>query len=307
MVEGRLGSGIGRDAPTPAATRQLASSGVSVTSRSVIVLSAEEARRVPYRLAWADLLRGAKLVELWGAMAWFDIRQRYARSVVGPFWLTLSLALYTFAIAVIYGSLFKTPLPDLLAYLAIGMAVWTYCLSIILEGASVFVMAEVAIKQMPAPLCIHVYRLVWRALIMLAHNAVVPALVLLWSGALTALAGLPLALLGMLLIVVNSVAVALTLGTLGARFRDLPPFLTNLTSLLFFVTPIFWRADQLGDRIWIALANPVYHFIELVRAPLLGGHVSTTTWAFALGFTAVNLAVAFVLYARFRVRIPYWI
>lgn len=278
-----------------------------MTSRPVIVLSAEEAQRAPYRLAARDLLRGARLIELWGAMAWFDISQRYARSTFGPFWLTLSLALYTGAIALIYASLFKTPLPDLLAYLSIGMAIWSFLLAIIIEGASVFVASEVAIKQMPAPLCIHVYRLVWRSLIILAHNALVPALVLLWAGSWATLAGLPMAALGLVVIVVNSVAVALTLGTLGARFRDLTPLLANLTSLLFFVTPIFWRAEQLGERFWIALANPIYHFIEIVRAPLLGGQASATTWAFALGFTLVNLTIAFLFYGRFRVRIPYWI
>lgn len=278
-----------------------------MTSRPVIVLSADEAQRVPYRLALRDLVHGARLVELWGAMAWFDISQRYARSTFGPFWLTMSLALYTGAIALIYGSLFKTPLPDLIAYLSVGMAIWTFLLTIILEGANVFVASEVAIKQMPAPLCIHVYRLVWRSLIILAHNALVPAAVLLWTGSWSTLVGLPLAALGLVVIVVNSVAVALTLGTLGARFRDLTPLLANFTSLLFFVTPIFWRAEQLGDRYWIALVNPIYHFIEIVRAPLLTGHVSGTTWVFALGFTVVNLTLAFLIYGRFRVRIPYWV
>lgn len=278
-----------------------------MTTPSVIVLSADEIRRAPYRLGRQDLVRGASLMELWGSMGWFDVRQRYARSTIGPLWLTLSLALYTGAIAVIYGSIFKTPLPDLLAYLSIGMAVWTFCLSILIDGAVIFVASEVAIKQMPAPLSVHVYRLVWRTLILFAHNAIVPALVLAWAHPWPALAGLPFALVGMLLIVINAIAVVLTLGTLGARFRDLPPLLNNFASLLFFVTPIFWRAEQLGDRIWIALANPMYHFIELVRAPLLGGQVSATTWVFSLGFTVLNLTIAFLIFGRFRARIPYWI
>lgn len=240
-------------------------------------------------------------------MAWFDVRQRYTRSVIGPFWATLSLALYTFAIAVIFGALFKASLPDLLAYLAIGMALWSYCLSIILEGANVFVASEAAIKQMPAPLCIHAYRLVSRTLILLAHNAIVPGLVLLWTHSWGTVVGLPIALFGLCLLVVNSVAIVLMLGTLGARFRDLLQLLVNFTSLLFFVTPIFWRAEQLGDRIWIALANPIYHFIEIVRAPLLGGHVTLFTWMFVLVFTALNLTLGFVVYSRFRTRITYWI
>ena len=278
-----------------------------MTSPHMIVLSADEARDAPFRLGWRDLSRGVSLVELWGAMGWFDVRQRYARSTIGPLWLTLSLAAYTGAIAVIFGSLFKTPLPDLLAYLSIGMTVWTFCLAIIIEGTSVFVTSEPAIKQMPAPLSVHIYRLVWRNLILLAHNAIVPVLVLGWAHPFAALSGLPAALLGMLFVVVNAIGVMLTLGTLGARFRDLAPLLNSATSLLFFVTPIFWRADQLGSRIWIAQINPMYHFIELVRAPLLGETVAAGSWAFAIVFTIVNLGIGFLVFSRFRTRIPYWI
>ncbi|WP_166652314.1 ABC transporter permease [Enterovirga rhinocerotis] len=278
-----------------------------MTSRSVIVLSADEVRRAPYALAFADLVRGFRMSQLWGAMAWFEIRQRYTRSTLGPLWLTLSLAMYTGAIAVIYGALFKTPLSELLAYLTVGMAIWTYCTAILNEGSIVFVVSEVAIKQMPAPLSVHIYRHVWRTLILLAHNAIVPALVLAWVHPLASLKGVPEASIGLLILVINSVAVVITLGTLGARFRDLSLLMTNLTSLLFFVTPIFWRAEQLGDRQWIALVNPTYHFIELIRAPLLGGHAALSTWIFALVFTALNCAVAFLLYARFRWRIPYWL
>jgi len=240
-------------------------------------------------------------------MAWFDVRQRYTRSVIGPFWATLSLALYTVAMAVIFGALFKAHLPQLLTYLAIGMALWSYCLTIILDGTNVFVASTAAIKQMPAPLCIHAYRLVWRTLILLAHNAIVPAVVLLWAHPWSALAGLPISLFGLCLLAINGVAVVLMLGTLGARFRDLQQLLMNTTSLLFFVTPIFWRADQLGDRIWIAWVNPIYHFIEIIRAPLLGEQVASLTWIFVLVATVLNLLLGFAVYSRFRVRIPYWI
>ncbi len=275
-------------------------------SPPVTVLSAEDLRRAPYAHAAADLVGGLRLFELWGAMAWFDIAQRYSRSVIGPFWITLSLAGFVGGLGLTYGTLFRIPLAEFLPYLAVGMVVWTFISATLTEGCNVFVLAEVAIKQMPAPLSVHVYRVVWRGLIIFAHNAVIAVLALLLRP-LDLLAGLVPALVGMLIVSVNAVGAAITLGTLGARFRDLPPLVVNVVGMLFFVTPILWRVESLGDRAWIALANPIYHLVELVRAPLLGGHASGLTWAVALAFTALNLAVALLLYARFRWRIPYWL
>lgn len=277
-----------------------------MTPSPVIVLSAEDQRRAPYAYALRDLVGGLRLVQLWGAMAWFDIRQRYSRSIIGPFWTTLSLAAMVGGLGLVYGTLFKVPLLDFLPYLAVGMLVWTFLVGMLLEGCGAFVAAEVAIKQMPVPLSVHVYRLVWRALIVFAHNAIV-VLVLLLARPLTLLAGLVPALAGVLLIALNGVAAALMLGTLAARFRDLTQLVVNLSSMVFFVSPILWRADSLGERAWIAYANPIYHFVEIVRAPLLGDGLPLASWGFAALFTALNIAVAFWLFARFRWRIPYWI
>ena len=278
-----------------------------MTASVTTVLSAEDQRRAPYARAVEDLWRGVRLAPLWGAMGWFDIRQRYSRSVIGPFWLTLSLAAFVAGLGVTYSALLHMSLSDYIPYLTIGMLLWTFVATMLTEGCSVFVVAEVAIKQMPAPLTIHVYRVVWRALIILGHNALVAAVVLVVFRPADLLSGLVPALAGMAIIVLNGVATALTLGTLGARFRDLPPLMLNITSMLFFVTPVLWQTQNLGDRAWIALANPIYHLIELVRAPLLGEAVPVLSWEVALGFTAANLVVGLLFYARFRWRIPYWL
>ncbi|WP_375460561.1 ABC transporter permease [uncultured Enterovirga sp.] len=275
-------------------------------SSTVTVLSADDQRRAPYSLAWKDLATGFRRVELWGSMGWFDIRQRYSRSVIGPFWITLSLAGFVLALGTTYATLFRQPILDFLPYVTIGIVIWTFIAVALSEGCNVFSAAEVAVKQMPAPLSVHVYRVVWRGLIVLAHNAVIVVIALL-AKPLELVFGLLPALAGVAVIALNAVAVSLALGTLGARFRDLPPLMTNIIALLFFVTPILWRVENLGDRAWIALVNPIYHFVELVRAPLLGGHVAPMTWLVVLAVTAVNLAAAFLLYARFRSRIPYWL
>ncbi|GGE24512.1 sugar ABC transporter permease [Aureimonas endophytica] len=251
-------------------------------------------------------MRGLSLVDIWGTLGWLDVRQRYRRSVIGPFWVTLSLAAFVVGLGITYGTLFGMTMGDYLPYLCVGTVVWMLLSGFILEGCSAFTGAEAAIKQIPAPLSIHVYRMVWRLVVIFMHNAVIIALVLAYFAINPGWNGF-LAVPGLLIVIVNGVAFALFFGTLSARFRDIPPLMANLIQTLFFVTPVLWQVEHLKERRIIAEWNPFYHLIEIVRAPLLGGSISGHSWTFALLFTLVNCAVAFAFYARFRWRIPYWI
>src|SRR5215470_11870281 len=100
--------------------------------------------RMPSRLAVAvtDLLNGLKQWELWSTLGWHDIRQRYRRSMVGPFWLTLSMGLMVAGLAYLYGTVFGgggTSSASYLAYVAIGMIVFTLLSSLATDGALVFI------------------------------------------------------------------------------------------------------------------------------------------------------------------------
>src|SRR6478736_1288394 len=120
-------------------------------------------------VASRDLLGGLQSYRLWGALGWLDIKQRYRRSTIGPFWITLSLGLKIIGMGAVYSSLFGMQVADYLPYLASGLIVWTTISTLIIEGCTVFIQAEGAIKQMPVPLSVHVFRMVYRNLIVLAH------------------------------------------------------------------------------------------------------------------------------------------
>lgn len=225
---------------------------------------------------------------------------------MGPFWVTLSLAAFVVGLGITYGTLFGIAMADYLPYLCIGIVVWTLLSGFILEGCTAFTGAEAAIKQMPAPLSIHIYRLVWRSIVIFLHNAVIIALVLIFFGINPGVGGM-LAVPGFAILIVNGLAFSLLFGTLSARFRDIPPLMANLIQTLFFVTPVIWHVDNLKQRQIIAEWNPFYHLIEVVRGPLLHDAPSMNSWIFALVFTALNCAAALLFYARFRWRIPYWL
>ncbi|WP_186418805.1 ABC transporter permease [Bosea sp. CS1GBMeth4] len=277
-----------------------------MSNPAMLVHDARLRRRHPWRDAVGDFARGIQLAELWLTMGWYDVRQRYSRSVFGPFWVTISLAVFVAGLGVTYAALFRVPVDAYLPYVTIGMVQWSLITALLNEGSATFTAATAAIKQMPAPVGIHALRVVWRNLIILAHNAVIVLVVLVACGVKPGWTGLA-ALPGLVLLLLNGVGWSVTLGLVGARFRDMMPLVANATQMLLFVTPVLWRAEDLGERRVLAEFNPLFHLIEIVRAPLLGTGFPVGSFAAALVVTALNLALALVFYTRLRWRVAYWL
>ncbi len=257
-------------------------------------------------LALRDLVAGLQHWHLWGLVGWQDIRQRYRRSVLGPFWLTLSMGVLVGTLGFLYGALFKIEVAEYLPFLALGFLAWGLISGVITDGCSAFIDSEHFIKQVKLPFSTFVFRVLWRNLIIFAHNFAVYVVVAIVFGIWAGWAGL-LLIPGLVLIIGTAVWAGLLFGMICARFRDVPPIVTSLLQVAFFLTPIIWKPELLGNRIAFVQINPFFHFVELVRAPLLGQTPAPLTWAVVLGVTAGGWLVTFLFFRRFRSRIPYWV
>jgi len=257
-------------------------------------------------LAWRDLADGFGKSWMWAALALQDIKLRYRGSVLGPFWLTISTLVMVIAIGAIYGRLFHVDIATYLPYLALGLIVWQTFSSIITEGCDTFLREQSVIQQVPIPFSIHAYRNVCRNFIVLAHNLVIVPIGLVvfripidWH----VLEIIP----GFLLLAINGFWISILLGLISARFRDVPPIVASFLQVLFFVTPIFWSVEMLGNWQAIAALNPLFAVIDVVRAPLLGVAPAESSWIVLLIMTVLGCSVSFAAFARFRTRIAYWI
>ena len=257
-------------------------------------------------LALFDLIQGARTHHLWHLLGWQDIRQRYRRSVLGPLWLTLSMGALVSALGFLYGMLFKVEVAIFVPHLALGFIVWTLISSTANEGCKVFIDAEGIIKQVGLPLTVHMYRLLWRNLLILFHNALVFVVVAAVFGVWPGWAGL-LALPGLALLCLNGLWAILLLGIISARFRDVPPIVTSIVRICFFVTPIIWMPELVPARAAVLEFNPFYHLVEVVRAPLLGKVPALSSWIAVLIMTIGGWVLAFAFFRRYRWRIAYWV
>ncbi len=263
--------------------------------------------------AVADLTEGFRHRDLWLMLGWQDIRQRYRRSTLGPLWITIATAVTAIALGFLYATLFKQPLAIYLPYVMLGFIFWNLIQGAIVDGSEVFIANEGLIKQIPAPLSVHVYRLVWRHLIFFAHNIVIYiAVVIIWPQYLTWWALLTVPALA--LIVLNALWCSLVFGVLATRFRDIEPLLNTGVQLLFFITPIIWNADVLranydgaDSRARLVELNPLFHYLEIARGPLLGHAVPLYHWLIVIGCTVVGWIVALIVLRNYRARVPYWV
>src|SRR5574338_328417 len=233
---------------------------------STMTIMDAAARSRTFGRAWGDLVAGFGKRELWLHLGWQDIKQRYRRSVLGPFWITIATGATAVAMGLLYSKLFKLELSEHLPSITLGLIIWNLINAAILEGADVFVANEGLIKQLPTPLSVHVYRLVWRQMILFAHNMIIYLPIALifpkpWSWAdLSVIPALALVLL-------NCVWVSLCFGILATRYRDISPLLFSVVQLLFLMTPIIWNYDTLraqGASQWMTAIefNPLFHYMD---------------------------------------------
>lgn len=241
-------------------------------------------------------------------LGWQDLRQAYRRSALGQFWLTIAMAIQIATMGVVFGLIFRTPLHTYLPYLAVSIIIWNFISNSINEGTLSLINSEGLIKQLPLSLFVYEFRSIWKQLIAFAHNFVLLPIVLIAFG-VEINWGIFLFIPGLILLAANLTWVVFFLSTLSARFRDIPPIVGAVLTIAFYVTPVLWEPTQIPGGLASLLfeINPFFHFLQIVRLPLLGEFPTTLDWTFTLVTATVGLSAALALRNYFQRKVPFWV
>lgn len=259
-----------------------------------------------FRRAVDDIVSGARAYPVWATLARMDIRQRYRRSILGPFWITITMMVLILGMGPLYGSLFGIDIKEFLPYLAMGVITWGLISTLILEGCAAFVTAENLLRSVRLPYTTHVLRVLFRNLIVFAHNLVafVPFMIYLglepqWRW----LASIP----GVLMVLLAALPATFMFSVLCTRFRDLQQIIASAVQLAFFLTPIFWKGSLLKKHLYFVDWNPFHWMLEVVRAPIIEGIPSWLIYAKLVGLTVLLYAVAIPFFVKYRRRLAFWV
>jgi ABC-type polysaccharide/polyol phosphate export permease len=174
------------------------------------------------------------------------------------------------------------------------------------DSCIAFIDANRIIKQIKLPYSVYVLRVVWRNFVIFLHTIVIfipIAIIFKIQPNLTMLYEIP----GLLLVGVNLIWLTTVVAILSTRYRDIQPIIVTIIQLGMFATPIMWNVSALGDGRIVAEVNPVYHLIEITRAPLLGMAPEPRSWLVACGLAIVGSLLAIALMVRASRRIVFWL
>jgi ABC-type polysaccharide/polyol phosphate export permease len=255
-----------------------------------------------------DLVDGLMRPSVWGRLGWLEVKRRYRRTVIGPFWSVISLAVFVTTIGSVGVALWNQNPFQYLPYLTAGMLAWLMISNTITEACTLFVAGSNLYRQARFDYSLLVYALIWRNLLVFLHQLLVYALMVLALAPHIIGPTIILLVPGLLLLMINGVWISLLLGLLCVRFRDVQQMVISLTQIAMLTTPLFWPIGQVRGtvRLMFAHLNPLYHCIEVVRAPLLGAVPTSGSYVALIAIAIVGWATTYFAFELFRKRIAYW-
>jgi ABC-type polysaccharide/polyol phosphate export permease len=256
--------------------------------------------------AVVDMAAGLRSWRTSYLLALQDIELRYKRSFLGPFWISAALVATVLALAFVFAPVFRADFVPYISFIGAGLLTWYLIIALVNEGCASIVEHASFLHNVNFPVSAIAARIVVRNTIVFMHNLAAIMVLLLIFGARPTLVAL-LAIPGAALIMMIGYFLVMALGPLCARFRDIPLIIQSALQVIFFITPIFWMPNAAQHHPMIAAGNPVYHLIELVRAPLLGHFPTPINWQVGLLCCAATAVLAGLSVSTTRRRLPLWL
>lgn len=257
-------------------------------------------------LAFKDLKKTVTQHRVWLHLGWVEVKQRYRRSILGPWWISLSMFIFILMMGVVFSRLFDEKLSTYIPFFTAGFLFWTLISTSMIEATEIFKINAGFIKQINLPFSLYVFKFIVRQLIFFAHNFVVYLLVCLYF-AINPGWNLFLIIPGFILFVINLYWICFVVALVCTRYRDMVPIINSCVQIAFFVTPISWMPRLLDSSSLVMTMNPLVYLLDIVRSPLLGNTPSLSSWTFCGAMALIGCALYFFLFARTRTRIPFWV
>lgn len=255
---------------------------------------------------FSDIVQGAKRLNLSWLLAVDQLRRSHRRTVLGILWLLLPLAVTVAVFIWIFSQVFQQSIDGFEIYLGSGIIVWTLIATLVTGSAGVVMQNARWITTQPLPISALANELVIRAVLQFGLALLIyVVLVVVYDPP----RGPQILLMfpGVALILMCGWGLALVLGPLGARFRDIAPALGVGMQVAFVATPIIWPAEIIRRRVFFIDGNPFYHLVQVVRAPMIGELPTAANWTFAIGTAVVCLTVGLLSFGALKRRVYYWI
>jgi ABC-type polysaccharide/polyol phosphate export permease len=254
----------------------------------------------------AEILAGAWHWRVWHLLGSRDLHHRYARSKLGQFWLVLSSAIMIGAMATVWSMLWNQPMGELMPFIGTGIIIWGYFSQVLIDCTTVFVSHGSLYRNQRMNFSVSIYCVIYKNTMILAHSLIVVLGLILFFEVPVNWYDLQI-IPGILLAWITMLWAGYLVAMICVRYRDIIQLINNWLLVLFFITPILWKPNILSAQYrFVVDYNPLAKFIELLRNPLLGEPVDTSTWVSTIVIAFGGALLASPTIARYRQRVIFW-
>ena len=123
-----------------------------------------------------ELQKSFSMWNFWFIYGNQDVKNKYTRSIIGPWWITIAIMVTVFAMGPLYAKILNvgdgSNMGVYLMHLSTGLVFWFFISGTIAESTTAFISHESIIKQTNSSFFVYIFRVVYRNLIALGHNLV---------------------------------------------------------------------------------------------------------------------------------------
>jgi len=259
------------------------------------------------KLAIADLAATLSRVDLAWELASDDIKQRYRRTALGPLWVVIGIGLWVAMTGFIGMTLFNADAKAYFTNVAIGMVLWIFVSNMINEGTQLIQQNGHLILNTNIPISLYLLRMYIKHILLFAHYLIIPVVIITVIGAQPSWQ-LFLIIPSFVIFSISGLCLVTIFCFLCARYRDMQQAVVALMQIMPLVTPILWSRDFLpDDKKWIADVNPLYHYINIIKAPVASAPIEPLSYMVVGISTLVLITVAWLSFVLFNKKSAYWI
>lgn len=244
----------------------------------------------------------------WVFLSLNDIRTKYRRTTLGPWWLVVGTGTAMTLMAIVWSILFQLDWRNYLPYMMVGLICWQWMSSYVTQSCELLgTEFSGLLVALPTPPAIHILRFVMRGFFLFLHYLPVWFLAALVTGIWPTALSILFLPLGIAMILITALAISTILGIAGARYRDLHPAVSAIMTPMMMLTPVIWQPQMLGEYGIIVKINPFAYYLSVVRDPLLGRIPEMQTLFVAGGLTLIVSIIALLCYRRYRTSLTLWV
>ena len=248
-----------------------------------------------------------KTKRTWWFTAIAKTKARYARTVLGSFWLGISTLMTVLCLGFVYGKVFNVSnFLEYFIYLGFGLVIWTPISEAINQAPLIFSTNSNSLKNSTIkPIFFVCQEWAFQVQSFLQAFIMVFVVFLIFSPSLVLhLFAAPLHFLNLALFIFW---LQLLISLLGTKYTDLFQLLPIITNLLFLLSPILYPKKNLGSFGFIADFNPIYQVLRLLRNSIIYGQLYLQLGVVVFIGNLLMLFLSIYVYTRMEKKVIFYL